>query len=575
MPILPYNSPSSFSPVYEDARSFAIWGCSWFFDADIAMCGGPTTRAIVGSIPQTVSGGQRRSDYASLLTSLPLAVLSRINEIKNWPKGRRVVMPQYWFDDTIGGNDLANYNYYKNTTQQMLANGSVGTYINSPFQRATQSVHAKTTWNLWLDAVQSNNAEFDYLVDDQEQWRSWTLGSPQVGTGGSIPEWMSPKDARIPASIINDARFENPYYGDPITNQSMRELLVYYLNLERPSSPIANTKSAVESAYADWMGITDPSAAITPYTTARNPLGYAWTKMMWRINLRQRVEHVLSDIFTKPWFTGFYSDYNVLGEDPWDHPWLSRSYHPETSVLAHPKIRGAPELYGYASGAETTWGYHPTPTTDKQRYGFTKLSEGGTRADALAGDAGRVMYSFLGDLTYAVEASRANYRRDWSAWLGTPEWDYAVSYYQHDNRYAYELYYHVALLGCNPFIIFPDPSLANSYEAPSALLTEIKVVTENGGLRPCNADGDQYKKPERYLIKDCVTDKGIITGGTIQHGPKRGQNIWRITVPPHIVDGSGNSVVNFSDGTKYTVSSAVRGFWYTSQTKPNITITTS
>jgi len=573
MPVITYNQQGALSPVYEDARSYAIWGCSWFTDADIAMCGGPTTRAVVGSTPPFQNGWQRRSDYPTLLTSLPTEVIQRVEEIKKWPKGRRVVIPSYWFDDTIGGNDLGNYNYYKNTAQQMLANGSVGTYINSPFQRATQSVHAKTTWNLWLDLVEANNAEFDYLVDDQEQWRSWGLGSAQV-SGGTIAEWMSPQDARIPYSIINDARFEDAYYGDPITKQSMRELLVYYLNLERPASPIANTKSAVLSAYADW-NITNPTSSISPYTAERNPLAYAWTKMLWRINLRQRVEHVLSDVFTKPWFTGFYSDYNVVGEDPWDHPWLSRSYHPETVVIGHPRIRGAPELYGFAVGAETTWGYHPTPTTDKQKYGFTKLTDGGVRLNALAGDGGRVMYSFLGDLTYAVEASRANYRRDWSAWIGTPEWNYSSSYYQHDHRYAYELYYHVALLGCNPFIVFPDAGLANSYEEPSALLTEIKTVTENGGLRPCNADGDQYKKPERYLIKDCATDKGIITGGTIQHGPKRGQNLWRITVPPHIVDGSGNSVINFPDGTKYTVPTTTRGVWYVGHTKPNITITTS
>lgn len=574
MPFLTYNSTAAVSPPYEDARSYAVWGVSWFSEASVAQVGGPTTRPVVPMVCQSTDGAVRRSDQLGS-TTLPVDVLNRVQKIKDWPKGRRVVIPQYWLDDSIGGNDLGNHTYYKNTDQKMLANGSVGDYINSPFQRYHQFVDTKASWDTWVALCEANGAEFDYIVDDQEQWRVWSLNSNQIIASSPTQAWQSPIDARVPFSIINDARFEDPAYGDPLTGQSMRELLVYYTNIARPATPIANTKAAIQTAYADW-NTTAVSPGISPYTTSRNPLWYAWRRTMHRLHLRQRVEYMLKSTLEKPWFTGFYSDYGVIGSEPWETPWLNRAQHYADNVVAHPLIRGAPELYGYAS--ESNFGYHPSPTTDVQRYGLVRLSDGGIRADALLGDAGRVMYSFLADITEAVEASRANYRRDWSAWIGNPEWQYDVSYYKYDNRYAKELYYHVALLGCNPFLIFPgevgNEGSPNPYVVPSELLKEIKDMTGNGGLRPCNAAGNQYAPPDRYLMSDCCTNKGIITGGVVQHGPKRGQTLWRITVPPHIVDGSGNSFINV-DGLKYQVGSLTRGAWYLGPTKPNVTITTS
>ena len=575
MPFITYNPLTATSPVYEDARSYAVWGVSWFNTEDIAQVGGPATRPIVPMLAQSVNGSLRRSTYASS-TTLPAEVIASVAEIKNWPKGRRVVIPQYWLDDSLGGNDIGNYNHYKTTDQKMLANGTADVYINSPFQRYHQFVDTKATWDSWVTLCETNGAEFDYIVDDQEQWRVWGLTSNQIIAESPTQGWQSPIDARVPFSIINDARFENPEHGDPLTKQSMRELLVYYTNLARPSTQIANTKAAIETAYTAWnKTVTNPGVA--PYNPTLNPLWCAWKRTMWRLHLRQRIEYMLKDTLSKPWFTGFYSDYGVIGSEPWETPWLIRAQHPDSNVVGHPLIRGAPELYGYASNMENAYGYHPTPTTDLQRYGFIKLTDGGIRADALAGDAGRVMYSFMADLAEAIETSRVNYRRDWSAWLGSPEWDYDVSYYQYDNRYAKELYYHVALLGCNPFIVFPgemENEAINPYDIPSTVLKEIKHMTDNGGLRPCNSAGNQYAEPDRYLLKDCLTNKGIITGGTIQHGTKRGQNLWRITVPPHIIDGSGNSFINLN-GTKYQVTPDTRGAWYIGPTKPNVTITTS
>jgi len=578
MPFITYNPTSFTTPAYEDARSFAIWGVSWFTETDLSRLG-PAAPAVVWMAPQTFNGGVRRSDHTGT-TNLPTAVTSYIDKVKQFPKGRRVIMPQYWLDDTLGGNDRANSNYYKTLGQQMAAHGAAGTFINSPFQRLHQSVDFKTTWTKWVELCETNDATFDYIIDDQEQWRLWALNSNQIiaDAGWTAPTWMTDKDARVPFSIINDARFENPLYGDPVTNQSMRELLVYYTNIARPSSPIANTLSAVQTAFADW-NITVANPGISPYTTNRNPLWYAWRRMMGRVHIRHRVELILKETIQKPWFTGFYSDYGVIGGEPWETPWLIRAQHYAENYLAHPLCRGAPELYGYASNMPTVFGYHPTPTTDIQRYGFVRPADGGVLTNALAGDAGRVMYSFMGDLAEAVETSRANYRRDWSAWVGTPHWAYGPSFYQFDDRYAFELYYHLALLGCNPFCIFPGegeiPEGENPYVLPSDILVEIKRITDNGGLRPCDSTGNQYAPPDRYVLADCLTDKGIVTGGTIQHGPKKGLNVWRITVPPHIIDGSGNSFINLPDGTKYQVGPTTRGAWYFGQTKPTVTITTS
>ena len=92
MPFITYNPTSFTTPAYEDARSFAIWGVSWFTETDLSRLG-PAAPAVVWMAPQTFNGGVRRSDHTGT-TNLPTAVTSYIDKVK-----QSVIVPRDVFKD--------------------------------------------------------------------------------------------------------------------------------------------------------------------------------------------------------------------------------------------------------------------------------------------------------------------------------------------------------------------------------------------------------------------------------------------------------------------------------------------
>lgn len=558
-----HQNSSSFP---EDSTSYAVWGTAWdgrgISSNDKAMV--PVVRMFYNEDVNLAGTRRRYTDNATLPT-LPTSISNSLAVLRGIPQSRRVLFPNFLQDDGIGGNDLDNSSYYKNNTNTNVQ--IAGANWDSVFQynaTSSQTLDAKKYFKAYIEEAEKTNAQFSNIVDDYESWSAWSLGGIRL-TGGTVAAWQTTGDARLIGTIIADARFVDNTHGDLTRGKSWSKILTdTYFNL-------TGTVASVSTILANWIGRTTSVdyEGSSPWSVPNSY--YSWEKTLRQVSETHRVEHIYKQVFTKPWFTGKYSNYDTYNTtyNEWRYQRDFNTHYGNLGGLLHrdTKVTPSPVLYGEV-GPISTWGYTTTPTTDDQRFSF-KPAGGGITAYGNS--------TYIG-FTMALQGIRSIIRENsngFRPWVRHPL-DYLdnCKFYL-DARYWNEMIYHSALSGANPFLYFQ--SLLINTAPLNTCLKEIKGISKNGTFKPCsNANASSSEISDRIKLKDNY-EKGCVSGGEIQSGQLKGQKLWRVTVPPHLVNGSGVTTVTLQvNGVNetQTVSATTRGFWYLNDTAPVIITTT-
>jgi hypothetical protein len=558
-----HQNSSSFP---EDSTSYAVWGIAW--DGRGISSNDKSIVPLVRMFYKediSLAGTRRRYTDNATLPTLPTSISDSLAVLRGIPQSRRVLFPNFLQDDGIGGNDLDNSSYYKNNTNTNVQISGVN--WDSVFQynaSSSQTLDAKKYFKAYIEEAEKTNAQFSNIVDDYESWSAWSLGGVRL-TGGTVAAWQTAGDARLIGIITADARFTDNAHGDLTRSKSWSKILTdTYFNL-------TGTVATVSTIMANWIGRTTSTDYVSgsPYNVPNSY--YSWDKTMRQVAETHRVEHIYKQVFTKPWFTGKYSNYDTLNNTYKEWKYL-RDYNTHYGLLGglchrDPKVVPSPVQYGVLA-ALYTWGYVTTPTTDVDLYSFKAPGSGVT---AYNNNTYMVFTMDMQNIRSIIRENANGFR----PWVRHPLDTSDACQYAYDSRYWNEMIYHSALSGANPFLYFQS---AKTDTAPlHACLKEIKGISKNGTFKSCsNANSSSLEISDRIKLKDNY-EKGCVSGGEIQSGQLRGQKLWRVTVPPHLVNGSGVTTVTLQvNGVNetQTVSATTRGFWYLNDTAPVIITTT-
>lgn len=557
-----HQNSSSFP---EDSTSYAVWGVAWNPTGIGSTHKSITPMVRLNYDPNIALAGDRRryTDNTNLPT-LPAKVSASLEVLRGLPPSRRVLFPNFLQDDGVGGGDLDNSTHYRANTNTNIVVGGVN--WDSPFQyhaTSSQTLDAKNYFKAYIEAVEKNNAHFSDIVDDFEAWEAWSLGGARL-TGAAMAVWQTTGDARLVGQCVADARFTNAVHGDLTRGKSWSKILTdTYFNL-------TGTVATASTIMANWIGRTTgvDYEGSSPWSVPNSY--YSWDKAMRQVTETHRVEHIYKQVFTKPWFTGKYSNYDTqnTSHTEWQYLRDYNTHYGLTGGLIHrdTKVVPSPVFYGVLGGLYT-WGYKTTPTTDAERYSFQPSGGGVTQY------ANNPYIVFTMDMQYTRSIIREN-SNGFRPWVRNPADTWDTCQYAYDTRYWNEMIYHTAISGANPFLFFQSQNL--TCEPLHACLKEIKGISKNGTFKPCsNANSSSSEISDRIKLKDQY-EKGCVSGGEIQSGQLRGQKLWRVTVPPHLINGSGSTTVTITvNGVNVAevVTSTSRGFWYLNDTAPVIVST--
>ena len=562
MAVVPYNLTihDNLGTKYLNSTSFSIWGTCW----DAAGITS-TDKSIVPMIRMNYgSSDRRRLTDNQALPTVPVSVQQSLSELRAIPLGRRCLFPNYLQDDGIGGGDLANSSVYKtNTNTNILV---AGVQFDSPFQynaTASQSKDAGDYFKFYLNLVEKNNAFFNEIIDDFEAYGNWSPQGVRL-TGGALQNWQTPGDARLIQAIVQDARFSNQTtHGDFVRGVSWANILEgAYLSLTGQSSTAASIMSP-------WFNRASATDYYQPWGVSANQM-YSYEKALRQVQEVHRVERIFKPILSKPWFTGTYSNWDTLNNDysEWKYLRDYNTHYGNLGGLIHPdeKVSCFPVLYG-TIGQVSTFGFKANPVTDFDKYQLAPPGAGVTTYSSTP------YLAFVMDMQTVRSTIRANIGRPLKAWVQNPNTSTSNSTYYLDERYWKEMIFHSALAGVNPFGYFQETQTNRPVTPLHNCLVEIRNVSKNGTFKACsNASGSTTTKSELIELKT-ANDVGIISGGYILSGALHGQKLWRVTVPPQIIGGTGATSVSIvTDGITETVTvpSTSRGFWCYSDTKPTI-----
>ena len=561
MPFITYNptihDPTGYS--YNTASSYAIWGAAWDEDG-IAS----TDKSIVPSVRMyydpnlALANERRRASSNAALPNLDSRIMASLSVLRTIPQSRRVLFPNYLQDDGLGGNDLDNFNVYKTYTSTNMTIG--GAQFDSPFQYSStgpsQTKESSVFLAAYLDEVEKNNAHFSYIADDFESYSAWSAGGVRL-TGGTRENWQSPGDARAIGTIVQDPRFIDPTKGDVTRNLSWSAIL--------------------QNTYAELTGVIQPASTTmqqwlnrTSNTDYQQPWGlptsyYSWDKTLRQVCETHRVEYIFKQVLDKPWFEGVYSNYDTFNNTYADWKYL-RDYNTHYGLLGgllhpHKKVCASPVLYGEI-GQIANWGYVTNPTNDMDTYRFAAPGATVTSFTNLAYQA------FVLDMQKIRSVIRQNIGKSFQPWVRNPSDTVDNCKYYLDPRYWNELIFHAALSNANPFLYFQSQNLQAT--PLHNCLTELKGITKNGTFLPCSNNAVSTTVASDLIPLKETLEKGIISGGRIVSGPLKGQTLWRITVPPQVIGGTGSTLVTLTDTKTVTINSTTRGAWYLSDTRPVI-----
>lgn len=547
--------------IWENATAFTVWSSAWT-DSNLLS----SDKAIVKAIRMAENERRRAADTATSDAALTVetAFEAEVNDsfaaLRAIPRSRRVLFPSYLQDDGVGGRDLANFNTTKNYTLTKMT--IAGVNWDSPYQYVavtnSQTNQARKLFKRYVNACEQNNAHFSFISDDMEAaMAAWSIGSVRNTTGAVDSAWESPGDARLIKTLVQDSRFDNLVHGDLTRSKTWRQLLEDYYQ------EITGSFTAYTTIMAPWTAVTTATGWVTPWATPNTY--WAWQAMLRQITETHRIEHIFKYAMDKDWFEGTYDNFEVsnLPYSSWKHL-KDMNGHKSYGGLGHThsKYRSSPVLYGQISGL-TGGGIRTTPgTTDD--YLFTVQSSGGS----VTSYDNDTYLAFIMDVQKCREHAVANPMTTFSPWVRPPDDALDNCKYPDDERYWYEMIFHAALHGARPFHYFN--ANGNGGQLQDAL-REIKEITKNGVLWPCNnyaQDPSEANDPLNltaggYTGTTVASTKGIVSSAKIMTGPLKGRFIARATVAPTPTGGTGGTSAEIIGDTTLTanIPSTQRGCW--------------
>lgn len=568
MEVLTYDPDTHKSQgyIWENASAFTVWATAWT-DSNLLS----TDKAIVKAVRMAATERRRASDSvtADAATTVETAFESEVNdsfaELRAIPMSRRVLFPTYLQDDGVGGRDLANFNTTKNYALTKMTIS--GANWDSPYQYKnttnSQTRQAKDFFKRYVNACEQNNAHFAFISDDMESANAaWSIGSVRNTTGAVDSGWEAPGDARLIKTLVQDARFDNIDHGDVVRLLTWKDLLEEYYE------DLTGSFTGYATIMAPWTAVTTATGWVTPWSTPNTY--WAWQAMLKQVTETHRVEHIFKYALDKEWFEGTYDNYEShnLPYANWKH---LKDYNGHKAFgglgHTHSKYRGSPVLYGQIDGIAGA-GFRTTPgTTDD--YLYTVQAAGGG-VTAYASDA---YLAFIMDLQKCWENSVAYPMTTICPWVRPPDDANDNCEYPSDERYWNEIVYHAALHGARTFHYFN--ANGNSGQLGD-ILREIKEVTKNGVLWPCN-NTEMDPAVASLPLALQATATGVISTAKIVTGPLKGRFISRLTVAPTPTGGTGGTSAIVIGESTVTVSipSTSRGAWLIhGQVRPSIFSTT-
>lgn len=585
-----YNNSGTRSIVNIPIEDRAIWSAAWAStDAQRDAVDGYSA-----VVPQVWMVRPTTRFNPSSATTLSTAQMDQFEaDMAGIPSGRRVLAPGFLFDGGLAGNDEVNDEFYK------LAGKSGSTTWDSTQFNTPWPVEAATDMtNCWTDFItkmEARGLNFNYIADDQEQYQHFNFWNrAHIGPVESPDGYLVDPDARRVAALVNDARWSSTAvndYGDTYSDiikdyaaaidggsygaTSDEDMAAYYIFTDATKTTYRGATDFPTPFSADWGSSLAPTKLVSAYASrAANREAFA----------KARVSQMVLPVIAKPYFNGYfnYDEYNVTtASAAHSIDYNSHKFAGRIGSVAQPCV----PIYGYNGSVwNASLGGKTSPpgteaTNPNDWYGWFSPGAG------VASPTTRAFGAFLIDLHRLRLAAYGQkeivgVNTNLTVWVMHPETTEPNTHYSGDPRYAYEAWAHAAVLGASLYMWFQWSSEPDTTKwRPTILqqfLDELALLTDNQKMLSCtNATASSTALTQKLVVGQAITSAAI-SGGLIQGaGSLSGQKLWRITVPPNIVNGSGDTLVTFTNiaESPRTISSGSRGCWVYSNIRPEVTVT--
>lgn len=574
------------------STDYAIWGAAWA--ATDGMRAATANYPAIENMAWMVRSPTRFNPSSA--TTLSTAQMNQyVADISSVPATRRVVIPGFLLDGGLAGNDEVNDEFYK-----IVTNTQATTWDSSQFNTfwPVESTTAMTNcWTDFLARAEAAGQTFDHIADDQEQFQHFApWNRAHIGPVESPDGYLVDPDARRIAALVNDARYATTAVDFGAT-KTFSQLVKDYANAIDNTSYAAKTDEEMlaywvwnSAAHTTYRTATDfPSPYTTDWGSSEVPSklvgNYAYLAALKETFARKRYQEIWVPALIEGWVTS-YSNYDMfpVGTDQINQ---CRDYnsHKGYGGLIPPVFNPCFQMYGYVGslGSANYGGKTSPPGTEATNpddwYGWytgAGVSVPSNYAHlAFILEVSKIRHALYGYWTHLTGSNPAHM----AAWVTHPNTDYATAKFSIDPRYAYEAWCHAAVLGVNKFYWFQLNTESDTSKWEPALLQnfldDMYTLTGNSVLVSCtNATSSSSAKTDRMIIGDSIANAAV-SGGVIQTGTLAGQKLWRITVPPNLVNGSGATLVQFDNiaHDDVIIDSTERGCWVFSSTRPEVTVT--
>ncbi len=581
-------------PPASSAADYEVWGAVWARNVAQRTYPYAPNKGIVRMVEMvrndSATGRRRENGFTAPQAS---DITQAVSDCAGIPAGRLVLNPYFITDESIGGNDEWQDAYYKGTAQGTTFN--TVTY-NTPWQTVSAS-ESKTVLDNFITSLEGFGYQFNYVCDDQEQYRSFGMEARQnIGPVDSPNTYITNPNAIRVQAIVNDARYTTTTQASPLGTLSFDGYLRLYAEAIDQASYSAKTK---EDMVLYWL-FTDATKTTRrtatqwgdPYTVGQYPTiapqnqtsWYAWDSALRTFFAKYRYD-TYSTLASKPYFKG-WSNYETFSVSP-NNARLLRDYntHRNYGAQVDPvKMHPCVVLYGEAAGIHSL-GFggvnNPTGTGTSNPIDWYSFKPAAS-SDVFPGSAAHC--GFLVDLQKLRFAALGE--REWgntaytpmSVWVSHPSNNSGLAYlqYPNDTRYWYEILCHAAVLGTDRYwwfnVISAPYAVYNDVTPLSNFLDDLRTITGNSKMISCtNATASTGTSPSNFtepLVVGKAMSTAAISGGLIMSGTKAGQKLWRVTVPPNPAGATGTRVTFSNPSITATIPNSERGMWLFSATTP-------
>lgn len=571
------------------AADFTVWGAAWTRNEAQRQFPRPSSVVRMVQMGRTDGSTGRLRTPNNYTTLQPVDYQNFLIDCLGLPPGRVVMQPEFVTDTALGGNDIANYNAWRQTSQGTTY---VGQRWDTPFVGpASPSVtEATNALQALIAHAEANNIQINYVCDDQETFKRWKMNSFQ--NIGHSDTWRAPADTRHVQAIVADPRyntFTTSFAGSHRTIPTILRMVARTLDgvdyatrtdLQMVGYWLYDSALYTSRRLQGDFGNPYESGQFPGVTPSNQTSWYAWDAAINGIFCDAR-KLVAAPLLAKPYFRG-WDNYDTFGTYDLSRSVRLRDNNTHRSLtnlsMSRDGLQQNIVLYGETGGLfNANWGASPTAANDAERYTWLP---GGT---GIVRPSSEVHYGFLFDLQKVRAAAADENRlaraagdpevtfREMAAWVCNPHDPKTgqVSSYARGSaarrRYQYEAMCHAAVCGVTRFWqwIPGDTNILDS-DFLHAFLVDYRAVAGNSRIAPANNRNGSPQEIQLNLELGTSMALGAISGGKLLSGPKAGMRLWRVTVPDGpAFEGPNGTRVTFSNppGLVVDVRPVSRGCW--------------